>query len=284
MDDLFWVLGDDGLAYGPVPRETLVEWVAEGRIHEDTLVRRGGGSFRAAPLHPEMAELFPGVDGAGSDGGAGVPPPRSAGPAPGAARIPATFDIGAFFSEAWRILTIEDIALVGLVAFLVHAVPHVTAWGSLLVFVVGGAVWVGVWRSILLRLEGRPIRFGEMFSGFDRFGAAFVASLVMIVLITVGLFFLLVPGILLAILWMFTYPVLGETRVGFWEAMDRSAALTSGYRWELFLMALVAGLLLFAGFLALGIGFFVALPVVLTAFALAYRFLQRRALSRAGAG
>jgi len=58
--------------------------------------------------------------------------------------------------------------------------------------------------------------------------------------------------------------------------MHRSAVLTEGYRWRLLLLALACWLVLMLGFLALCLGFFVALPVCMTAFALAYRWLVAR--------
>ena len=75
---------------------------------------------------------------------------------------------------------------------------------------------------------------------------------------------------------MFTYPILAETNLGFWEAMKASAALTRGYRWRLFFFCLAACLLLLIGFCVFFVGVFVALAVVFTTLALIYRFLQAK--------
>jgi len=57
--------------------------------------------------------------------------------------------------------------------------------------------------------------------------------------------------------------------------MRRSAVLTEGYRWRLFLLGLACIPILALGLLALCVGIFLALPVCYTAFALAFRWLQR---------
>ena len=78
------------------------------------------------------------------------------------------------------------------------------------------------------------------------------------ILIGLGLIFLIVPGIILAVMWVFTFPVLAENRLSFWEAMQRSAVLTEGYRWRIFLLCLACIPVIVLGFVALCIGIFVA--------------------------
>jgi uncharacterized membrane protein len=97
-----------------------------------------------------------------------------------------------------------------------------------------------------------------------------------LILVTLGFVLLIVPGVILSLMWAFTFPVLAENRLGFWQAMHRSAVLTEGYRWRLFLLALACWLVLMLGLVALCVGIFVAMPVCMTAFALAYRWLVAR--------
>jgi uncharacterized membrane protein len=78
------------------------------------------------------------------------------------------------------------------------------------------------------------------------------------------------------VMWMFVNLIVAETQLDFWEAMKTSADLTAGYRWPLFGLLLANLLILIAGFLACGVGIFIAEPVALTSLALAYRFLQAR--------
>ncbi len=97
-----------------------------------------------------------------------------------------------------------------------------------------------------------------MFEGFDRFGQAFLAALVSGLLIGVGTLLLVIPGIILAIMWMFLYFVMAETNLEFWPAMEYSANLTAGYRWELFCLLLACSSSGILGLLACCVGIFVA--------------------------
>ena len=268
MIDAWTARGEDGREYGPVPFEVLRRWVAEGRVVDDSRVRREGGVFEPAASFPELALLFP--------RDAAPPPPAAAPPVVGGARLPAEFSVGGFFREAWRLLSVEDIALLGVTTFLLALVPLVPILGKLVVVIAGGALSVGVCRSVLLRIDGRPIAMGDVLRGFDRLPDALAASVLMAVLVLVGLAFLVVPGVILAVLWLFTFPILAESPAGFWEAMSESARLSRGYRWELFLLMAASAGVVFLGALALGIGAFAVLPVVLTALGLAYRFLRAR--------
>jgi uncharacterized membrane protein len=156
------------------------------------------------------------------------------------------------------------------------------AWylGACIRFIIDGAIAIGIWRAVLGMIDGRPPGLGMMFEGFDRFGDGFLAYLVRFVLVALGYLFFIVPGIILSLMWVFTFPVLAESRAGFWEAMHQSAVLTEGYRWRLFLLALACWLVLMLGVLCACVGVFFAMPVAVTAFGLAYRFLQARKAQR----
>jgi uncharacterized membrane protein len=177
--------------------------------------------------------------------------------------------------QGWDLVRPHWLVLGGMF-FIYTAIGSVPYLGPLIQFIVGGAIMVGIWRAILGLIDGRAPNVGMMFEGFDRWLDAFLAFLVTKILILLGLLCLIVPGIILAIMWIFVNPVLAETRADFWQAMKASAALTSGYRWRLFLLCLAAIPILILGLLALCVGAFVSMAVIVTAFGLAYRFLQER--------
>jgi hypothetical protein len=263
MADQFWVIAADGKEYGPAGAATLREWTREGRVIATTLVRREGAAPVEARALPELAGMFdrPIVP---------VPPPAG------------EFRVWGFISQAWELVRPQWFVM-GAMFFIMTAIWSAPYVGAIAGFIVCGAVMIGIWRAVLGMLAGRRPEIGMMFEGFDRLLDGFLATLVMTVLIALGYVFLIVPGIILTILWLFTYPVLAERRVDFWEAMRASAALTRGYRWRLFLLGLASCVILVLGLLVLFVGVFVAQAVVLTAYALAYRFLQERAAAAAAA-
>jgi uncharacterized membrane protein len=135
---------------------------------------------------------------------------------------------------------------------------------------------VGVNRAVLGLLAGRPPQIEMVFGGFDRVVQALAAGIVMCLLIGVGLLFLIVPGIYLALMWSLTNLVIAETQQDFWTAMQTSADLTKGYRWEIFCLCLALIPVYILGLLVCGIGVVVSQSVATVAFALVYRFLQAR--------
>lgn len=304
MAEQYWITASDGNEYGPVPLETLLVWIQEHRVVAATPVRRGGEQPVEAERIPELASAFAAPP---DPSGATIAPARApastyassyaAPAAAGSARttaLPAEFRAWDFIGRAWEIVKPHWLPLAG-IFFVLTAIGAVPYLGSIVQVIIGGALWVGVWRAITGTIDGRPPEVGMLFQGFDRFKDAFLATLV-ISAIMLGSAVLIVPGVIfdskvlmvlgflamfvvamaLAIMWTFTLPFIAETELGFWDAMRASAELTEGYRVQLFLLLLANMLVGFLGVVALCVGVFVAYPVIVTSLALAYRFLRER--------
>ncbi len=266
----YWVVAADGKEYGPADLETLKQWAREGRVVQATHIRKSGGGTVYAGKLPELAEAFPPRESPGAASPGQTPPPPAS---LLATTIPSEFRVWEFIGRGWDVIKPHWLVLSAM--FFIHAaigcVPYL---GPCAQFIIGGAIMVGIWRAVLGTIDGRKPDVGMMFQGFDRFGDAFLANLISNILIVLGFVCLIVPGIILAIMWMFTFPVIGETPLGFWEAMRESSRLTEGYRWRLFLLAVACVLVALLGLLVFCVGVFVACAVDLAALGLAYRFLQ----------
>ena len=268
-NEQYFVVAADGKEYGPADLETLRQWVREGRVVHGTHIKKAGGAVAYAGKMPELVDLFPARD---SQSPGQAPPPQ---PLPAAVALPSEFRVWEFIGRAWDIVKPHWFVLTAMffIQFIMSAVPYI---GGCLQFIIGGAIMVGIWRALLGMIGGRKPDVGMMFQGFDRFGDAFLAFLITTILTILGFACLIVPGIILAIMWMFTYPVIGETGLGFWEAMRESSRLTEGYRWRLFLLCLACLPIALLGALVLCVGVFVAQAVIFTALGLAFRFLQAK--------
>lgn len=55
---MYKILGGDGKEYGPIPADTLRQWVNEGRANSQTQVQSGGGAWIALGQVPEFSLLF----------------------------------------------------------------------------------------------------------------------------------------------------------------------------------------------------------------------------------
>jgi uncharacterized membrane protein len=266
MADEYWMIGGDEKEYGPVSLATLVQWIQEHRVIETTRVRKADGRHLEARRHPELMGYFSSQDpvvAAAAAGGSGT------------LVLPREFRVWEFVGLAWNAVRNHWLVLAAMF-FIQTAIGCVPKIGPIVHFVIGGAISVGIWRAVLGTLDGRRPEVGMMFEGFDRFLDGFLACLVIGILVALGFVCLIVPGIILLLMWSFTFPILAETKLGFWEAMGASAALTKGYRWDLFLLALASVLILLLGLIVFCVGVFVSLAVVAAAWAIAFRFLQRQ--------
>ena len=93
-------------------------------------------------------------------------------------------------------------------------------------------------------------------------------------MISIGLLFLIVPGIILGIQFYFAFYSIIDKEMGPIEALERSAVLTRGSRWDLFAFFIAVIFLNFLGALCFLIGLFITIPMSLFATAYIYRKLQ----------
>lgn len=100
-------------------------------------------------------------------------------------------------------------------------------------------------------------------------------SLLSAICILVGLVFLIIPGIIIGILFMFVGYLVIEEKLGPIDAVKKSIELTKGNRLQLFLLSVTVLGLNILGLLALLVGLFVSIPVSFLMMVHAYRTLSR---------
>jgi len=132
---------------------------------------------------------------------------------------------------------------------------------------------VGGLRISLLILDGRPVSIGDLFSGGPVFVPYLLATILFYLAASVGLALLVVPGIIVMVVFGYYPFFIIDQGLGPVDALKASAALTEGVRLKLFGFGLVVILLYLLGALLVGLGLFVAAPVVLVSVAHVYRQL-----------
>ena len=83
----------------------------------------------------------------------------------------------------------------------------------------------------------------------------------------------MLPGIYLAVSYVFTQVLIVDKKLGFWEAMETSRKVITRQWWRVFGLILLGIPFFILGVAAVGVGVFVALPLVTGAFAYAYEDL-----------
>lgn len=273
---MYTIIGGDGQEYGPVPTDQIRAWIAGGRASLDTRAKALGSD--------EWKRLgdFPAFGG-----GAAEPPPASAGDAtPGDPKAIAAdliaragkLDIASCYERSWQLLKSNLWPLVGAV-LLVYAAGLAMALLSIplrvpIALLFGGVLNGGIYYFFLLKIRGRPASLGDAFAGFSlAFAPLMLAGLVSGAMIFVGLLALLVPGIYLAVSYLFVYALVIDRKMSFWTAMEVSRRVVTAQWWRVLGLILLAIPFCLLGFALLLVGIFFAMPLIIGSIVYAYEDL-----------
>ena len=145
---------------------------------------------------------------------------------------------------------------------------------AIVAFVAGIVMDVGLTVISLRFSDGRRAGVEDLFIHYPLAPTYFIATLIAALLVVVGLALLIVPGVFLMVLFQFyAYPIVDEG-AGAVAALRRSASLTRGERWRLFLFGLLTVLINIGGALCLLVGLFLTVPVTLVSRAYVFKQLQ----------
>jgi hypothetical protein len=205
---------------------------------------------------------------------------------------PLSWELGEVLTHGWEILKRQPMLAVAL--FLMYMVPNLGSFGSsllqqtglfgddslFLMLITGSASLIAMVASIFLQVgllrmfvaaaRGQEASLGLLFSGIDRFLPMLGYSMLSGMAVLVGLIFLIVPGVILAIGLSLGQYFLIDQRQGVIQAMKSSWQATSGNKGDLFLFFLVGGGLTILGLCACFVGVFVTSSVVMAAMAIIY--------------
>lgn len=104
----------------------------------------------------------------------------------------------------------------------------------------GSIIGIAAIFGALCSINGRQINISTMLSrAITVFPRAFPAQLLALILMIIGLIFLVVPGMMVALMLLPLGAVLAWENLGIMASLDRSRALTNGYKWSLFGLVLI---------------------------------------------
>jgi hypothetical protein len=205
------------------------------------------------------------------------------------------FNIGELLGEAWqRVKGTKGIIIGGfLVFYAVMFVVSLVLGGMLGIFgalsespaaVMLGELVIGVLASALAypfmaginmigirRAADQPISFNEIFSHFGRTLPLVITAVVMMLLIYLGMFLLIIPGLYLAIAYMLAIPLVVERGLSPWQALEASRKAISQHWFKTFGLFLLLGLITLVSVIPLGIGLVWSIPLFVIAMGVLYR-------------
>lgn len=195
--------------------------------------------------------------------------------------------ISDIFHKAWNTLKANIWILVGLfigytiINTLISAFSPFPANGfsitgmilGLINLVLGLIFGLGYIKNLLQAIDGEEPQFSAYGQMSRKIFTYFFAGLIYGLIVCIGLAFLIVPGIYLAIRLQFFFISIVEENTGVVESLKRSWEITQGASMQLFLLMLVSLGIVIAGFLLFLIGIFIAIPLISLMYCYAFRKL-----------
>jgi uncharacterized membrane protein len=193
--------------------------------------------------------------------------------------------IGEYFSRGWQIFKeyawayVAFTLVVGVIAIALSQLPSPLGTrttdgemggGNLIFNIISPALTAGYYFVSFQIARNRPKGFADFFNGFKKFLPLFLTSLVSGILIALGLVALIIPGIYLAVSYMFAQLFVIDKNMSFWSAMETSRKLITKKWFSFFGLGILMSLLILAGFLLLGVGALVTIPLATCVTAAAY--------------
>ena len=169
-------------------------------------------------------------------------------------------------SRSWDALSSKWLLAIGLVLlhWILSSVIGSVGFG-LGALALSGAMSFGLSRTMVLIYRGHTPQFETYFDGFKHFLPTLVAFLLVSVIVLVGFVLLIIPGIIAAIGLSQTFYVLQDRpELGAEGAIRESWRLTwtNGNMLKVFFMSILSLFVALGGLLALGVGLFLAIPLV----------------------
>jgi uncharacterized membrane protein len=149
------------------------------------------------------------------------------------------------------------------------------SWVDILTAIASMVLAIAVIRVSIAHVRKEEISITSSLSGlgWKDYLWYFLTSIVMGLGILLGLVLLIIPGIILALMWMFSLFLVLDKHDGVVSALKHSYHITLGHKWDLLALVIIMIVINVLGTLALLVGLLISLPVTYLAQARAYDLL-----------
>lgn len=137
--------------------------------------------------------------------------------------------------------------------------------------IIQGALMVGFHIYCIKKMHNKPADFADLFKGFNFFVPTLVASLLISLFTFMGTLACIIPGLVVASMYKFTYLFILDKRMDFWPAMQASHSIVKHDYVGFTLFLVVLGLINLLGVLCCIVGVFVTIPLSIAAITAAYK-------------
>lgn len=201
------------------------------------------------------------------------------------------FSAMAVFREAWRktkgfkgpvwaSMLLVMVAMIGIsiITAVIQAImgnsPSSIAFGMAIQITANIAlapITAGYLMIALKHIQGSPVSYRMTFGYFSSFFPLIGAAFLMMLMITVGLLLLIVPGIYLIFSYLCVLPLIVEKGMSPWQAMEASRKAIHRCWFKVFGLQLILGFVLIGSAILFGVGLIWTVPMCLLAAAILYR-------------
>ncbi|MBI4827715.1 MAG: hypothetical protein HY804_02705 [Nitrospinae bacterium] len=194
------------------------------------------------------------------------------------------YEISKSLSEGWEalkgnfpIMLVATLIVAAIMALLNVLIPFI---GSMLI---SGPLTAGLLMLALDAVRKRELNVMRVFDGFKtKLVPLVLVGILTSIFTTIGFIFIILPGILVAGWYLFSYFYVFEKDMDFWPAMEKSRETGFSNHVQAFGFVAVLALVNLAGLIALGVGLLVTIPLSACAVASAYEQLEAGAKAKAG--
>ena len=172
--------------------------------------------------------------------------------------------LGDYFKTGWGLFKQYPGGFVGfcLLNFLIQGLLHGTSYvGAVASVAITSPLFMGNFIVSAKLLQGQTPEFRDFFGGFQYFLPLLLLSLVAGLFIGIGTLLLIIPGVYLAVAYLFASYLVVDRRLDFWPAMELSRHTVHPRWFSYFAFVLLVALLNLAGAVALGVGLLVTIPL-----------------------
>ena len=143
---------------------------------------------------------------------------------------------------------------------------------SILSAFIFGLFIMGYFKNCLQTLDGEEPQFSAYGQVSRKLLIFLAAYIIYYVIVIIGLVLLIAPGIYLSLRLQFFFASMVEENTGIVDSFKRSWNITKGHSLSLFILSLIMLLIYFLGSIALFVGIFIAVPLIV----LMYGFIFRK--------
>jgi len=194
--------------------------------------------------------------------------------------------VGSSYGNGWGKLWkyFLELFLIGIIGFVIGIPSGMGGWtwdataaftglsflGFIYSILIVSPVEYGVTFAYLKAARGDKLEIKNIFEAFQNYWNAVLASLLVSIIVIIGFFLLIVPGIIFACKLAFTPYLVVDRKMDVMEAVKESWRMTNGHAWKVFLIGLLGIPISIAGLICFGVGIIVSIMWISLAIASLY--------------